>query len=279
MFITDFDGTLLRSDYTLCQKDVNEILNLKKQGVIIVVATGRSAYSFDFAMSKLKINKPCLDYLIFSTGAGILSYPHKKIIRSKSLENNSVKEIMKILDKGEIDYMVHKPIPYTRDFMYRLYNKNNLDFLTRLNLYKDYCYEIEDNFDFSDATQIIAIIPHNKKQEQSDYILKNIKGYNLIKATSPLDHKSLWIEIFPKIVCKSLAASWLARKLNIDTKDILAVGNDYNDEDLLDWSGTSFIAENAPKDLKQKYTQVPSNDFGAVKTSIKMWKSAHNKMS
>ena len=114
---------------------------------------------------------------------------------------------------------------------------------------------------------------------QTEFVFKNLKEFNLIRTTSPLDHKTLWIEIFPKNVSKSSAASWLAEKLSIKKKNILAVGNDYNDQDLLEWSGTSYIAENGPEDLKKKFKNVPSNDSNAVKTAILNWKEIfYNKL-
>lgn len=271
MFITDFDGTLLKSDHTLCRRDIKELEGLKDKGIKIVIATGRSIFSFDMALSKLKINRPCLDYLIFSTGAGILSYPHKNIIKSKSLDNKSVKQISSVLDEGKIDHMIHRPVPYTREFQYRLYNKNNVDFISRLNLYKDFSTPVS-GLDFGEATEIIAIIPKDMIEDQLQFILNNVKGFNLIRTTSPLDHETVWLEIFPKNVSKSNASSWLAKKLNIDKKDILAVGNDYNDQDLLEWAGTSFIAENGPEELRKKFNNVPSNNSGAVRQAILNWK-------
>jgi hydroxymethylpyrimidine pyrophosphatase-like HAD family hydrolase len=42
LFITDFDGTLLRSDGTLAQKDLDALASLTRRGIQTAVATGRS---------------------------------------------------------------------------------------------------------------------------------------------------------------------------------------------------------------------------------------------
>ena len=39
-----------------------------------------------------------------------------------------------------------------------------------------------------------------------------------------------------------------------------AVGNDYNDADLLAWAAHAYVVDNAPRDLKALHTVVPSND-------------------
>lgn len=270
MFITDFDGTLLKSDNTLCKNDIKAIMSLKKKNIAVAVATGRSLQSFEKIIEKLK-PEMFLDYLIFSTGSGVLKYPEKKIIKAKSLLENSVKEIRLILETYKIDHMIHKPIPFTLNFEYKLYNEENKDFKTRLDIYNGFYKESDSKKQFGNATQIIAIIPPNKLDSQLDLICTKLKKFNLIKATSPIDGKSVWIEIFGKNVSKSLCAQWLINKLGINRSKTMSVGNDYNDEDLLLWSGTSFITKNAPKDLKQKFTNVPSNNSGAVKTAIKLW--------
>ena len=69
LFITDFDGTLLRSDGTLAQCDLDALGSLRMRGIKTAVATGRSLYSFiDSPGADLPV-----DYIIFTTGAGVVT--------------------------------------------------------------------------------------------------------------------------------------------------------------------------------------------------------------
>jgi hydroxymethylpyrimidine pyrophosphatase-like HAD family hydrolase len=66
LFVTDLDGTLLRSDRTFAQSDLKALHRLGELHIIRVIATGRSIFSFNTVVdSALPI-----DYVIFSTGAG-----------------------------------------------------------------------------------------------------------------------------------------------------------------------------------------------------------------
>ncbi|MGE4518133.1 MAG: HAD family hydrolase [Desulfobacteraceae bacterium] len=273
MFITDFDGTFLKTDSSLCNNDITEIKKLKEQGIITAVATGRSLYSFDLAFARLKLEPDFLDYLIFSTGAGILSYPDKRIIKSSGLEKKHVIDISRFLEKEKIDHMIHNEIPYTREFVYKKFSDKNHDFNARIELYKNFCSPFSSDSEIKRSTQVIAVLPPGHDIKIQSRIFNGLSSFNIVKTTSPLDNKSIWMEIFPENVSKSTAASWLAQKTGVKRKDILSLGNDYNDEDLLSWSGSSFIAENAPDDLKIKFKNVPSNDCGAVKTAIKNWEN------
>ena len=42
LFITDFDGTLLRTDRTLDEKDLETLEKLGRMNIVRVIATGRS---------------------------------------------------------------------------------------------------------------------------------------------------------------------------------------------------------------------------------------------
>jgi hydroxymethylpyrimidine pyrophosphatase-like HAD family hydrolase len=49
------------------------------------------------------------------------------------------------------------------------------------------------------------------------------------------------------------------------------VGNDYNDLDLLEWAGSSFVVANAPPDLTDRFPTVASNDDCGVAEAITRW--------
>ncbi|MFW5799204.1 MAG: HAD family hydrolase, partial [Spirochaetota bacterium] len=92
-----------------------------------------------------------------------------------------------------------------------------------------------------------------------------------VKTTSPLDGKSIWIEIFPLSVSKSLAGQYIADIENVPYYNIATVGNDYNDLDLLNWSKKSFVVSNAPDELKNKYKCVRSNNENGFTEAVSLW--------
>ncbi|MCK5097146.1 MAG: HAD hydrolase family protein, partial [Desulfobacteraceae bacterium] len=67
---------------------------------------------------------------------------------------------------------------------------------------------------------------------------------------------------------KSKAAAFLAQKLDVKRENVISVGNDYNDMDLLEWSGKGFVVENALNDLKEMFEQVPSNNHSGVCAAV-----------
>jgi len=268
LFIMDFDGTLLRSDRTFSSVDLDALGQLGEQGIIRAIATGRSLYSFN----TVDVADLPLDFVIYSMGAGVLQHAGGKIVRRVSLEPHEVKRACEILKTHRLDFMVHRTIPDNHMFSYFRSNEGNDDFERRLKLYSRFAVPINETTDgFGPATQLLAVVPNRDSTTVLEKVRSELPDYSVIRTTSPLDGKATWIEIFPNAVSKSRTAAWLAEKLKIDNRNIVSVGNDYNDLDLLEWTANSYVVDNAPSDLKNRFVGVASNNNGGVAEAAKRW--------
>lgn len=277
MFVSDIDGTLLTSQRRLADVDLDALCELRRHGVNVVLATGRSEASFARHLEELggrwSVASWPVDYLIFSTGAGITAFDGRRPLRALSLAESDLAAALAAVESLEIDHMIHRPIPATAHFLYRRYRHNNSDFERRLQLYGDFAapFSQEALADFGGATEILAIVPGPGSHELADRLSHLLPMCSVIKATSPLDHQSLWIEIFHRQVSKSAAAGWLAAHCGIAREQVCAVGNDYNDEDLLAWAGQAFVVAGAPAPLRQRFATVAGNDHGGVAEAVARW--------
>jgi len=268
LFVTDLDGTLLRSDRTFAECDLNALKKLGELHITRAIATGRSIFSFNtVADSRMPV-----DYVIFSTGAGVVHFPSGKLVKDISLKESEVERATHVLLTAQLDFMIHQPIPENHKFAYVALNSGNTDFDHRISLYQPYAQPLVNTTDgFGPATQLIAVLPPSQDMSILDDIRKKLSDFNVIQTTSPLDGKSTWIEIFPATVSKSLTAQWLAMQLNIKPQHIVSLGNDYNDLDLLEWSQARYVVDNAPADLKLRFPSVASNNNGGVAEAVERW--------
>jgi hydroxymethylpyrimidine pyrophosphatase-like HAD family hydrolase len=174
--------------------------------------------------------------------------------------------------------MIHKPIPDTCYLLYSANGGDNPDFHARLKMYRNFasCISAEALDNFGGATQILCIVPVDRGHQVAAEIAGTLKQCSVIKATSPLDGVSLWVEIFAPTVCKSNAVRWLAETIGLQPINICAVGNDYNDVDLLRWAGQSFLVANGPPSLQPFFPCVASNDNGGVSEAAARWLAANN---
>jgi hydroxymethylpyrimidine pyrophosphatase-like HAD family hydrolase len=277
LFLVDLDGTLLNDHKQIAPVDLVALNRMRRFGVLVALATGRSKYSLTMLFEKLGYvggsrDLP-VDHIIFSTGAGIMDFPHYRILRNVSLNHENVQSIASILGQLGLDFMIHKPVPDTVHFLYSQHSQENLDFVRRLEIYQAFATPLSPATlaGFGDATEILCVVPEESGLEIAAKLTEIFKQFSVIKATSPLDGKSLWIEIFAPTVSKSKAAEWLAEELAIERQMVCAVGNDYNDEDLLLWAGKSFIVANSPRVLRERFPTVAANTHGGVAEAAARW--------
>jgi len=272
IFVTDFDGTLLRDDKTIDPEDLHTLAGLRAGHTITAIATGRSQFSFHRALDDMGLSRADLpvDYLIFSTGAGIYSLNRQRTILSHALPKKDIREITAYFDKRGFDYMVHKAIPDTPRFLFKSHGKSNPDFDHRIQLYPSLGKPFERDSDlFEFGTEVLSIVPGGMAMEEVEALQRDLREFSVIQATSPLDHQSAWIEVFHKAVSKSRSVAWLAKRLGVSREKVVSVGNDYNDLDLLEWSGAGFLVENGPEDMKSRFGVVGSNNACGMSQAVR----------
>lgn len=263
IIFTDLDGTLLNSDRKVSKSNLRCLHQLGQQNIVRVIATGRSWYSFNQVIAP---DFPA-DYLIFSSGSGIVDLRTGELLRATCLTTSEITAITTSLESQRTDFMVHHSIPENHRFTYRQYNATNPDFNRRIAIYKDFASNVEKLGSYPDeATQIIAIL-----SEDPDMFLRiksQLNGFQITRATSPLDHSSIWLEIYPQNVHKGSAADWLCNHLQLDRNNSVGIGNDYNDIELLDFTPRSYLLANAPKELQSRYLLSNSNDKDGFSLAI-----------
>ena len=193
MFVTDLDGTLFTDDKIIHSKDLEALEFLGKQGITRVFATGRSIYSFQKAITGLGFaptgeDMP-VDYVIFSTGAGIMECTHGKIIKKQCLASGDVQRIVEVFDSFCLAYMIHRPVPDTRYFVYKMAGSTTMslpDFHARIALYHEFCRPMTktDQTSFGESTEILAIVPPCRGHEVAGRVQQALGDFSVIKATS-----------------------------------------------------------------------------------------------
>lgn len=268
IFFTDFDGTLFRSDGTISATDFATLEKLGNYGIARVIATGRSLHSFfNTVTTKLPI-----DYLIFSTGTGIMDYSDHSVIKSFHMEPGEIQETAALFMEHNLDFMIHSPVPDNHRFAYWPLRSSNPDFVNRISLYKDHSRPLEKSLQgYSSASQLLAIIAESDNSAVYHFVKASLPRLTVIRTTSPLDGSSTWIEVFPGGVSKGHAAEWLTGKLGIPHKHSAAIGNDYNDLEMLHWADRGYAVFNAPADLKNSFHIVSSNNDNGITEAASKW--------
>jgi len=268
MLVTDFDGTLRNTRKTIGERDLATLRRLGREGYVRTIATGRSLHSLFRAID----GSFPVDYVLFSSGAGVLDFARNRIIRSSRLARAVIHRAARLLQRMGLDFMVHLPIPENHRFLYHASGRENPDFEARRRIYEGHgSLWSEGGDDLSHGSQIVVIEPPSVQPSSLETLRARLSECSVIRATSPLDGESRWIEIFPSGISKGDTADWLAGEVGLGSESCMAVGNDYNDLDLLEWAGRSFVVAEAPEELRRRFEVVAPSVEAGVSDAVHRW--------
>ncbi|MEI6143363.1 MAG: HAD family hydrolase [Mariniphaga sp.] len=251
MVITDLDGTLLQSDHSISPQDRKTLEKLGKSGICRVAATGRNLFKVRLVLDE---NSP-FDYVILSSGAGIVDWKTQKMIRSLSIPLETTKELVHFLIEGHYNFKVSRELPDNHNFGW--WESYECEELTRY---------VEHHRKMGDAVKIDPenlfassqfLMFFDRESDQFEIVKEKIRtsfpDLSLIKTSSPLHPGYIWMEIFPNGVSKAYGIEEICRITGIDRENTLGIGNDFNDLEMLDFTEHSYVVDNAPEELKSKY--------------------------
>ena len=265
---TDLDGTLLGPDQKLCDRNRATLEHLNSLGVTRVVVTGRSLFSCDRVLD----DTFPIDLLVTSSGAGIFSFKPKTLLQQFALDNTEMARAIDVLEQMKLDFMVHNAVPDNHRFHWRRFGRANPDFDRRLSLYAGHHQMLEQELTtMGDAAQLLAIAASEDPTSLHEELARYLPNLNIVRTTSPLDHCSVWYEIFPKTVGKSHAAQWVCDHFGLDAATALAVGNDFNDVDMLRWASVARVVANAPEPLAKEFRSVADHSEAGFSDAVAEW--------
>lgn len=275
LFVTDLDGTLLSTDHTLSPYSLEALNSAMENGLPVCIATGRS-YSDILEIIKDFRIRP---YIISSNGASIYDNEGKKIY-SISIPKDQVKEIIEYLHGQNLEYEV-------ADDEYTYITKESLDILHK---------ELED-VGSQDSTKkkeleqdILGLVLSQgnlKVVEDMESLLNSIDSGNSVSSISAYLNKihktmeyfsmdkrlrtfSSWkynFEMTSSKTSKGIALEHLCQLLDIELKDVAAIGDNYNDLSMIKIAGIKGAMGNGVEHIKAMADYIaPTNDEnGAVK--------------
>lgn len=278
LIASDMDGTLLNHNHKIPKENVELINYAKNQGIEFIVATGRAYYEALPALNEENIN---CDVISFNGG----------IVYDK---NGNIISITPMLPK-DLYYTIE--ILKSFDISYQLYTKNTIytkSIETDINAYIDlirsngydpdvehlraeaqqkldvgYITEVENielylNEKENPPIKIIAISNDISKLENAAKLLLENKS---ISVTSSGANN---IEIMHKNATKGEALKEIAKIYGINLENAVAIGDNLNDQAMLDIVGYSVAMKNGNTILKEqaKYVTEKTNSEGGVADTI-----------
>jgi hydroxymethylpyrimidine pyrophosphatase-like HAD family hydrolase len=250
LLATDLDGTLAVNG-VIGQDERRAAAELKAEGIPVLVITGRNLYS----LGRVEHLWEVADEVLFSSGAGHQVSRNGRTIERVRLGEEDVRTIAELLEATGEDFCVLDTIPLNHRYTWsRSRNPaENPDFDNRMRVYDPWGEKYDGRS--APASQILVIRPPGTGPDP--LLLEKLGRWSVFCGTSPLDHKSVWMEIFPAGLNKGSALSSWCSDHGISRERVLVLGNDLNDESMLEWARYARVVEGSPAELTSRFPVLP----------------------
>ena len=256
----DLDGTLLTSDKQITSRTIETLKKVVEKGVIVVIATGRPLLGLDSVIKDV----PKSPYILATNGARVVNVDTGEVILERLISHDVVLEIFEILEKYDC----------VKEIFYDGQGYVATDELDRIHLY----HKKPQMCDYVRKTRkpipdILEFIKEKEKSaDKAQGIFNNMEirqrawqELNHLGKLTLVDSYYYNIEINAKGVEKGSSLRFLAEKLGIDQKEVMAIGDGANDFWMIEYAGVGVAMGNAKDRIKEIADVVTlSNDEDGV---------------
>ena len=256
----DIDGTILTSEEELSPRTRRAIMGVQELGVPVVLATGRRLVRTLPWATALGLTQP----LIVHNGAVIFDQGSGKILRQEGIDLHVAEHIRKELETRFLNYVVYTGESAGEEVIAPLGTWQQPE-----NLLLRYLGE-EAKFVHQVALQAgpirISIVDLPQKVDPFyEYLVGTYGSQVNVMLFGAQRDKWRGIEIIPPNCSKGTGVAYLANKLGVLPENVVAVGDNVNDLEMIKWAGLDVAMENAPLELKSQAQRIaPSNDHDGV---------------
>lgn len=243
----DLDRTTLNRDGILSEENKKAIEYALKQGVHIVVASGRAFHTLPEDVLKIQ----GIEYAITSNGTAIYHVPTRTCIHQYKLEEPSIRKIMELSKSDKVTYEAFIDGEAFADSTYIDHpeifgaDEHAINYIKETrHLVKDIEAFLFEHIKEIDCMDIIMNDPPRKK-----VLVKQLKEeVGNIYVTSSIEQL---IEISNDQAGKHSGVKFIMDLLGLKQEEIAAFGDGDNDVDMLKFVGTGIAVENASVQCKE----------------------------
>lgn len=259
----DLDGTLTNSEKIITPKTKEALMMIQEQGVKVVLASGRPTCGIQKLAEELELAKYGGFVLPFN-GGQVIEWSTKKIIHSKTLEPDIAQEIVRLAKSHYVNLVTYKDNQLLCLEQYDMYAKieagiNGMQIVQPEDYEKEIAsIDVPKYIMLEDASYLVTV-------EKSMAILLKDKCECFCSAP-------YFLEICPMDIDKGKSLDILLNYLGMERKDLIAVGDSFNDKSMIELAGLGVCMRNGRDEIKKIADFVTlSNDEDGIAHLINMY--------
>ena len=260
LIASDLDGTIIDNNNQISSYDLEAINKLNHSNVNFAVCTGKT-----YSMTKKLCKELQATYGVFGVGTQIINLKTGEEIIRNSITNIQAQKCIDIANKNNLHCHIYtddkiisqKALKYIAFRNYQLY-KNDVKFEI-VNSLKEYIEK--------ESPSILKLVISSKKDlgsvKQDILSLENLEAIQIKKYDKYKDkiinEEYEYLDIVPKNITKYSALKQLGNYLNISNQEVMAVGDNMNDIEMIENAGIGVAIGGSYEDVINKAKYVTKN--------------------
>lgn len=247
----DIDGTLRDDNKIISERTINSIKKTTEKGILVILCSGRPQKYTENISREVGASK----YIITASGGNIYDYEAEKTLYVSSMNKNACINLYKIAEEAGVrfgmyvgDRIVTNKIKYENGLEIKL-EESIESFMEKNDVFQ--CNIADKDYD-----KMKELVPYIEKVENCEIKNKH-KSLNDINEPKIGD---IYLDVADASSCKGNAVKKFCEILNIDLKDTVAIGDDYNDLSMFKVVGHSVAMGNANDMIKNAADEVTKSN-------------------
>jgi Cof subfamily protein (haloacid dehalogenase superfamily) len=273
----DLDGTLLNSRGEISETNKNAIRRAEEKGVLVTIATGRRFRDALPVGLELELNAP----LITHNGA-LLKYAQTlETVAVSIIPNDTIREILRVGKEFGGDALLSADPKGKGVLLYDRVSDENVPLQKYIEWSKrlhgaeaeEAVHHVENLEDILSETETVhvsfsgACVP----MAELEMILRSELKSCVNVLTTVYTHLNFTlIDILPPDASKGVAVEKLAALNKLRSENVMVMGDNFNDLEMLEYAGTAVLMGNALPELleRDEFHTTLSNDENGVALAI-----------
>ncbi|MEW9668798.1 Cof-type HAD-IIB family hydrolase [Ammoniphilus sp. 3BR4] len=260
MIAIDIDGTLLNDDYRWDSETRDLLLELQSSNIPVMLCTGRPLK----ATKQIALDMGIESYLITDNGAVVHHIKSSENLAVKEVAVQHCPEIVQLLEQTG----AHLDLTSLQEMYTKAHGPSVAE------LYKKYMVNpliVEDMTKVDDSIVKATLFDEPERIDSiMQYLPQKLKSYPVQCFRSG----PTFIDIMHQETSKGNALHFMAHHLGVSAEFVMAIGNYYNDLDMIRYAGIGVAMGNAPEDIKQaaNFVTDTNNRQGVKKAIERYWR-------
>lgn len=262
MILSDLDETLLVNHHVpKCNQDA--IMKARQKGIKFVPATGRAYNMIQEILKEIGTYQQENEYSICFNGGLIVENKNDRILHFQGLSFEQTKELFELGKNYDVCVMI-----FTLDCCY-IFKADPDEVQRKIDQKAKFEVIDEYNMDFLKDEKIAKILFEKRDMDYLQSIKEEIYPYIDGKICASFSSYR-YLELNALGIDKGYGLRWLASYLGMKSEEVIAIGDNYNDVDMIKEAGLGVCVAGGSDEIKEMSNYITTVDYdeGAVKEVI-----------